>query len=399
MLKESLRMSWQNIKGNKMRTFLTMLGIIIGVTAIITLITTLEGVTDEITGQFTSMGAGKVSVSITGTPLKRGLNDEDVRRIAAIENISGVDSSVSYKQHVAAQGTMLEDVTIEGRSAAYFTGESTPIGMGRPLTDMDMDRYSRVCVINSDLHKNLFPNEDPIGKELIISGVTFRIVGMLDDENANDVMAAMSMLTGGDSNGTAIIPYQAAQRLTGTNSVNNITLYIRDTDQTDDTISQVKSVLNAAFNYRDDAYMVINLDSLLDTMDTVTGMMTTVLAGIASIALLVGGIGIMNMMLVSVSERTMEIGLRKALGAKPALIQTQFLIESVMLSLMGGLLGIVCGVGLSALIAGWIGMAFTLSTSAVALAFTFSATVGILFGWAPARKASRLNPIDALRSM
>ena len=161
----------------------------------------------------------------------------------------------------------------------------------------------------------------------------------------------------------------------------------------------MESVLNAAFNYRDNAYQVINLDSLLDTMNTMTGMMTTMLAGIASIALLVGGIGIMNMMLVSVSERTMEIGLRKALGAKPSLIQTQFLIESVMLSLIGGLAGIVIGILLSMLIAGWIGMDFTLSTSAITLAFTFSATVGILFGWAPARKASRLNPIDALRSM
>ena len=238
-----------------------------------------------------------------------------------------------------------------------------------------------------------------IGKEIIISGLTFRIVGMLSDTSDDDVMSAMSAMMGGDSNGKAIIPYQTALRLTRSNSVTSLTLYLQDTNLSDETISEVESVLNAAFNYRDNAYQVINLDSLLDTMNTMTGMMTTMLAGIASIALLVGGIGIMNMMLVSVSERTMEIGLRKALGAKPSLIQTQFLIESVMLSLIGGLAGIVIGILLSMLIAGWIGMDFTLSTSAITLAFTFSATVGILFGWAPARKASRLNPIDALRSM
>lgn len=398
MLKESLRMSWQNIKSNKMRTFLTTLGIIIGVAAIITLITTVEGATNEITSQFTELGAGKVSISVSGTALKRGLSDEDIQRISEIDNISGVDPTVSYTQHVAGDGSLCEDVTVEGRSAAYFR-DSDLIGMGRPLTPMDMDRNSRVCVIDSKLHQNLFPNEDPIGKEIIISGLTFRIVGMLSDTSDDDVMSAMSAMMGGDSNGKAIIPYQTALRLTRSNSVTSLTLYLQDTNLSDETISEVESVLNAAFNYRDNAYQVINLDSLLDTMNTMTGMMTTMLAGIASIALLVGGIGIMNMMLVSVSERTMEIGLRKALGAKPSLIQTQFLIESVMLSLIGGLAGIVIGILLSMLIAGWIGMDFTLSTSAITLAFTFSATVGILFGWAPARKASRLNPIDALRSM
>lgn len=399
MLKECLRMSWQNIKGNKMRTFLTTLGIIIGVTAIITLITTVEGATNEITSQFTALGAGKVNVSVSGTPLKRGLSEEDILRISRIDNITGVDPSVSFKQHAACEGQLCEDVTVEGRSAAYFSGSTDMIGKGRGLTEMDMDRYSHVCVIDSELHASLFPNEDPIGKELVISGLTYRIVGMLSDENDNDVMRAMSAMSGGKSSGVVIIPYQSALRATGSNSVNSLTLYIQDTTLTDDTISDVEDVLNATFNYRDNAWQIINLDSLLDTMNTMTGMMTTMLAGIASIALLVGGIGIMNMMLVSVSERTMEIGLRKALGAKPSLIQTQFLIESVMLSLMGGLIGIVLGVALSILIAGWIGMDFTLSTGAIALAFTFSATVGILFGWAPARKASRLNPIDALRSM
>ena len=399
MLKESLRMSWQNIKGNKMRTFLTMLGIIIGVTAIITLITTVEGATGEITSQFTALGAGRVTVSVTGTPLKTGLNSTDIQRISRIDNITGVDPTVSFTRHVAGDGRLAEDVTIEGRSSAYFSGESGGIGMGRRLTDMDMDRHSRVCVIDQTLHAALFPNENPIGKEIVIAGLTYTVVGMLDDSSDSDVMRAMSSMSGGSDGGTAIIPYQAAMRMMGSNSVNSLTLYLQDTTRSDETITAVEDVLNAAFNYRDNAYRIINLDSLLDTMNTMTGMMTTLLAGIASIALLVGGIGIMNMMLVSVSERTSEIGLRKALGAKPSLIQTQFLIESVMLSLMGGLIGIVLGVGLSMLISAWIGIGFTLSTGAIALAFTFSASVGILFGWAPARKASRLNPIDALRSM
>ena len=398
MLKESLRMSWQNICANKMRTFLTMLGIIIGVTAIIALITTVEGATGEITSQFAALGAGKVSVSVMGTPLKRGLSQTDIDRIAALDNLSGVDPTVNITTYAAIPGLMVEDVSVEGRSAAYFAADSELIGSGRGLTPMDMDRHSRVCVIDSDLRTALFPGENPIGREIILSGHTFTIVGMTSDDNA-DVMSAMSAMYGGDTNGTAIIPYEAALRMTGAQSVNSLTLYLDDTSLADETIAAVEDVLNAAFNYRDGAYRVINLDSLLDTMDTITGMMTTLLAGIASIALLVGGIGIMNMMLVSVSERTTEIGLRKALGARPRVIQIQFLMESVMLSLMGGFIGIVVGNVLSMMIAYFIDMTFTMSPGAIMLAFGFSASVGILFGWAPARKASRLNPIDALRSM
>ena len=398
MLKESFRMSWQNICANKMRTFLTMLGIIIGVTAIIALITPMEGATGEITSQFEAMGAGKVSVSVSGTPLKRGLNDTEVERIAGLDNVSGVDPTVSKSSYAAIPGCMVESVTLEGRSASYFSGEEELLESGRGLMPMDMDRHSRVCVIDSDLRTELFPGEDPIGKEIVLAGHTFTVVGLLSDDS-KDVMSAMAAMSGGNSNGKAIISYPAAMRLTGAHAITSLTLYLSDASLADDTIADVEDVLNAAFNYRDNAYRVINIDSLLDAMDTITGMMTTLLAGIASIALLVGGIGIMNMMLVSVTERTTEIGLRKALGARPRLIQIQFLMESVMLSLMGGTAGVIVGNVLSMVIAKLIDMPFTMSPGAISLAFFFSATVGVVFGWAPARKASRLNPIDALRSM
>jgi putative ABC transport system permease protein len=198
---------------------------------------------------------------------------------------------------------------------------------------------------------------------------------------------------------TVIIPYKAALRMTGVGNITSLELYMEDTSKSDDTVSQIRMVMDQAFNFKEHSYSLINLDSLLDTMNTMTSMMTTMLAGIAAIALLVGGIGIMNMMLVSVTERTTEIGLRKALGAKPSIIQTQFLMESVVLSVLGGLAGILLGNLISYLVAYVIGFTFAISSGAVMIGFFFSAGIGILFGWAPANKASRLNPIDALRSM
>ena len=396
MLKESLRMSWQNICANKMRTFLTMLGIIIGVTAIIALITTVESATEEITNQFSALGAGKVSVSVMGTPLKHGLNETEISRLDSIANVKGVDPTLSVTTYAAHSGSKIDQVTLEGRSAAFFSGGDDLIAKGRGLLQLDMGRNIRVFVIDRDLRKAVFPNEDPVGQQIILAGHTFTIVGLMADGSSTDVM---SMMMGGGKNGKAIIPYPAAMRMNGSNAINSLTVYLSDTDAADETIQDMEDLLNAVFNYRENTFSILNIDSLLDAMDSITGMMTTVLAGIASIALLVGGIGIMNMMLTTVTERTMEIGLRKALGARPGVIQLQFLIESVMLSLIGGLIGIVAGNLLSLMIAHFIDMPFILNTGAITLAFFFSASVGVVFGWAPARKASRLNPIDALRSM
>lgn len=395
MLKESLRMSWQNIRANKMRSFLTILGIVIGVTAIIALITTVEGATQEMTRQFSELGAGKVSVSVSGTALKRGLTEADLERLSELDNVESLDPTVSFTRHVSNGQRLTENVTIEGRNAVYFQRSDGLLSAGRGLTPMDMDRNSHVCVIDAALRSALYPGEDPIGQTLIVGGQRFTIVGLLSD-GSEDVMSVM--FSSGDE-GKVILPFLTAQRMVHSNSVTSLGIYIHDTTRTDETIDDIEGVLNAAFNYKDDAYRVINLESLLDAMDTLLGMMTTMLAGIASIALLVGGIGIMNMMLVSVSERTMEIGLRKALGARPKAIQVQFLLEAVMLSLLGGVIGILLGNMLSLVFALWLEIDFALSAGAILLAFLFSATVGVIFGWAPARKASRLNPIDALRSM
>ncbi len=398
MFRESLILSLQNIKSNKMRSFLKMLGIIIVVTPIIALVTTVQGVTDEVTSQFEDLGAGKITVRAPGTPLKNGLYDSDIQKLAQLEFVAGISPTVSFSADVAAERKVLEDVSIEGRNDVYFSSNTKLIGLGRSLTPLDMGVESRVCVINKALADGLFFGQEPLGRQVLVEGHTYTVIGMLDPNVADDMMSAMNRMNRPDADAKIIIPYKAALRMTGSSNITSLEVIVEDPAKTGAVVDSLEAVLAQAFNFKDDAYSIINLDSLLDTMNTMTGMMTTMLAGIASIALLVGGIGIMNMMLVSVTERTTEIGLRKALGAQPRRIQLQFLIESVVLSLLGGVGGILLGNLISLLAAMAIGFEFAISPGATFLAFGFSAAVGILFGWAPARKASRLNPIDALRS-
>ena len=396
MLRESLRMSLANIRGNKMRSFLTVLGIIIGVMAIIALITVMQSATGEVTAQFESLGTGKLTVQATGTPLKGGLTEGDLESILAIDGVSGISPTLSQTRSVAARQTLLEDVLVKGYGYAWFRRESDSVARGRPLLPADEDQRSRVCLIDSDLAAALFSGADPIGQSLLVEGTRFTIVGILKDADVDDVMSQMQA---GDENGEVILPYTAYMRLFGLKGVSSLEVYVADTDQTDAVADALEGALESAFNYRDDSYRVINMESLLSVMDTMMGLMTNLLVGIASIALLVGGIGIMNMMLVSVTERTNEIGLRKALGARPRSIQIQFLMESIILSLLGGIIGVVLGLGVSLMLAHVMEIAFVLSPAAIALGVGFSLAVGVAFGWAPARKASNLNPIDALRSM
>ncbi len=396
MFIESVRMSLDNIRANKLRSFLTVLGIIIGVMAVIALMTIVHALTDTITSEFTAMGTGKLTVQAAGTPLKRGLNSDDMARLRALDNVAQIDPKASLSATVSSASAYIEDMSVSGNSEVYFQRQSELMARGRALNVLDVEGVNRVCVLDSEAAARLFDSEDPLGQFINIGGIEYRVVGLLSEDGDADVM---SQAFGGNENGRIIIPYTAALKQAGQRNVTSLDVYVEDTDLMDDTVDEVEAVLKAAFNYRDDSYTVINMESLLDTMDTMMGMMSGVLVGIASIALLVGGIGIMNMMLVSVTERTAEIGLRKALGAQPAQIQMQFLIESIVLSLIGGLAGLLVGLAVSYAMITAMGATFTISMDAVGLGVGFSAAVGIVFGWAPARKASALNPIDALRNV
>lgn len=394
MIKESVIMSVQNIVSNKMRSFLTTLGIIIGVAAVIAMVTTVSAVSDYMMDEFSSLGAGTLTVNAPGTALKAGLTENDLEEIKKLDNVKGIAPSVSVYAKVVRNDYVSDDVTVIGKNETYFQKNDEMVTYGRAFTAQDMDGTVTVCLIDDTLAKTFFLGEDPLGKTIRIGGIRYTVIGLCSPD---DTM--MSMMVGvKESDGNIYIPYKNALSMNGRNFVTSLEVYIDNTDLTSTLVDNLEAFLDNTFNNSESAYSIINMESLLDMMDTMYDMMNKLLAGIASISLLVGGIGIMNMMLVNVSERTREIGLRKALGAEPKIIQLQFLIESIILSLMGGAIGIFSGELLSYVALSAIGTGFEVNLSAVALGFGFSFAVGIVFGWAPARKASRLNPIDALRS-
>jgi putative ABC transport system permease protein len=390
MLLESIKMSWENIVHNKLRSFLTMLGIVIGVASIIALITIVQGATNSISDQVNALGVNKITVTAFGTPLKQGLNDRDIKDIAKISNVSGASPTISGKTSVIYNKEIRDDVTVQGKNEVYFKTDTTLIKSGRAINILDIKNKNQVAVIGEDIINGLFFGVNPLGKKIMINGTTFKIIGTLSESSGFSITS---------NNDTVVIPYTTALRSLGIKNVTNLDVYLSNTKIADDTVIDIKGVLNRAFNYNDDAYSVFNMGDMIESFQTMMAMMSLLLAGIAAISLVVGGIGIMNMMLVSITERTTEIGLRKALGATPGRIQLQFIIEAIFLSLIGGFIGLLLGSLIAYVAAKLIGIGFALSMSSILLAVGFSGAVGIIFGFMPARKASRLNPIDALRSL
>ncbi len=393
MLRECVVMSLGNIAHNRMRSFLTILGIMIGVSAVIALITTISGVSNSLSSSFSSLGAGTLTVNVTGSDLKSGLSADDVSELAALDDIEGITPNVSLSSRVSHGGTYETGISISGKNSYYFVQYPDAVTRGRQLNIVDEDNSSYVCLVNSDIIETFFYGVDPIGEQLYIDGISFRIVGTFDGGDEDTI----SGMLGGS--GDILIPYTTALKLNHESYMTSLTVYIADGASSEAVSDELEARLDLMFSFEDDTYSVSTLSSIEDTMASMLSMMSALLAGIASIALVVGGIGIMNMMLTSVSERTVEIGLKKALGALPWQIQAQFLIESFMLSLLGGLAGVAFGLMLSWGLCAYMSTGFVLSMGAIALGVGFSAAVGIIFGWAPARKASRLNPIDALRAV
>ena len=392
MLRESVAMALDNIRNNKVRSFLTLLGIMIGVMAVITLITTVSGVSGTISSSFSSMGVGTLTVSVTGSDLKTGMTPEDLEVISALESVDGVSPTVNLGGRVSYGKNVQTGKTASGKNAYYFQANEDMIVQGRGLTFIDDDNSTYVCVISQDLVDEFFLGVNPIGETIYVSGLPFTIVGRYEEDSGGGVSSIFM------GSADVIVPYTTAMKVNNSDEVTSFTVYLKEGADSEAAASEIEDAMDKIFDYEDDCFTVASMESIEDTMKNMTTMLSSLLAGIASIALLVGGIGIMNMMLTTVTERTAEIGLKKALGAVPGQIQSQFLLESFLLSMIGGLLGVAFGLLLSLILCQVLGTSFVFNGGAILLGVGFSAAVGIIFGWAPARKASRLNPIDALRA-
>lgn len=390
---QSFKMSIKNIRSNKMRSFLTMLGIIIGVGAVIALITIVQGVTDSIMNEFTGLGAGTISVSAPGTALKSGLTEADLETLKNVPGVKAVNPTVSVMTSAVADGEVYDKVSIDGESAVYFQNNDV-IESGQALSAADMSGDSYVCIVDHSFIDNCLWGKKVLGSTILLDGYEYTVIGVRKKDDS--VMGAMTDTSSYD--GTVIVPYRNALKMSGARNITGVDVYSEEGASSDAVVSNLRDALDSIYNDADNAYSVFSMDSLLSTMNTVKTMLQTMLGGIASISLVVGGIGIMNMMLVSVSERTKEIGLRKALGAEPMRIQMQFLIEAVVLSVFGGIIGVIIGEIVAYVGAVMLKTTYSASVSAIMLGLGFSPAVGIVFGWAPARRASRLNPIDALRA-
>ena len=400
MYKESFLMAWASLIANKMRSILTMLGIIIGVAAVIALVSIGNGVKQDIQNSISSLGSNLLMV-MPGAPRTPGVRPSagsmkslKVSDYEAISKLDGVRaaSPMTNGSYVVIYQNKNWTTSVSGVNANYLDVNNWSMKSGRFLSEKNVQNRERVAVVGKTVVKNLFGDEDPVGAEIRVKNIPFRIIGVLNSKGSGAM--------GNDQDDMVIIPYTTAmERVEGVDYLRMIYVVGKDENGIDRLQSDIENLLRVRHGIKDtnlDDFNIQNMNSIMETMEETTGTLTLFLGAVAAISLVVGGIGIMNIMLVSVTERTREIGVRKALGATYSVIVTQFLIEAVVISLMGGIIGIILGIGSSKLIGMASGMSTVISVPTIVMSFAFSMAIGLIFGIYPARKAAKLNPIDAL---
>lgn len=383
---ESLKISFKNIKNNKLRSILTMLGLIIGVASVIVLVGIGNGATTSVTSEVQSLGTDILTVSISSS--SSYFKYEQMEDILKLDNISAVAPYKSVSATVSRGTTTSSKSSILATNANYLDVTNIEITSGRTISTIDAENKSKVCILGSDIAKTLFNLASPVGETIKIDGDNYTVIGLLEEQGTS---------MGTDVDSMILMPITTAKYLGEDTSITS--LYVKVTDDSKITATQrvLENYIRSTLQISSDYYTVSTQDSVLDTMQNITSTLSLMLGGIASISLIVGGIGVMNVMLVSVTERTKEIGIRKSLGAKRRDILFQFLIEALVLSLLGGLIGIILAFGIGT-ITEKIGYSFEPGNFVVVIAFASSAIIGLIFGIFPAYRAASLNPIDALRT-
>lgn len=399
MLWSTLVMALREIQRNTMRSLLTTLGIVIGVGAVIAMVTLGQGATAKVTSDIANMGKNMLTVmpgaerrgptSSIATPFTEADADAIKREVSSVAEVA----PTAGKGVLAVYGNKNYNTTATGATNSYFSVRGLDIDTGRSFSDVELDGGTPVCILGATVRKELFGNQDPLGASLRLGKLSCQVIGVVASKGQSTF--------GSDQDDFLLLPLRAFQRrIAGNNNVTSIAISAVSDSAIDRAKRQVELVMRERRHLapRQTAdFSIMDMKEISKTLEGVTGALTALLGGIAAVSLLVGGIGIMNIMLVSVTERTREIGLRLAIGARAREVLLQFLVEAVVLSLIGGVVGMLFGLGSSYLGTRALGLPFVVLPEIIVIAFVFSATVGIGFGFFPARKAARLKPIEALR--
>ncbi len=400
--KDLLSETYGALSSNKARSGLTILGIVIGIASVIAMVSIGQGVGGQIESKISSLGSNMLTVYPGNMGQSRGsvssgrgsaqtLKYADVEVIKGVEGIASVSSEYNKRFQVTSSVGNNTNTTVLGAEEAYLTVHNTEVENGSFVTDSNNASMSKVAVLGPTTASDLFGEDDPIGQTIRINSVNFKVIGVLKSKGGTGFNNPDSMI---------FVPLTTMMKvLAGSDYLSTITISVTDKNQMDTIKSEVTSVLADKHKVSEDAadFSIMSQADLMSTLNEVITTFTLFLAAVAGISLLVGGIGIMNMMLTTVTERTREIGLRKAVGAKGSDISKQFLVEAIMLTFVGGVIGVVLGWIISKVISSLASISTVVSLTSVLLAFGVSAFIGVLFGYYPAKRASRLNPIEALR--
>jgi putative ABC transport system permease protein len=399
MLWNALLLALREIRRNIMRSSLTILGIVIGVAAVIIMVNLGRGATAQVAAQIASLGSNLLMVR-PGQRLGPGQRSEapsfDMKDVEAIEReIGGVVAVApsAARGVIAIYGNENWSTSVNGTTNAYFRVRDWNIGSGREFTDSELRAGKAVCIIGDTVRQQLFGGQDPLGSKIRLNKLSCEVIGLL----ASKGQTAM----GSDQDDLVLVPLRTFwRRIAGNQDIDRIQVSAREGASTERVQRDIERLLRERRRIspgEDDDFSVRDMKEITETLTGTTQVLTTLLGAVAAVSLLVGGIGIMNIMLVSVTERTREIGIRLAIGALAREVLMQFLVEAVVLSSFGGLIGVMLAIAVSIGLAAMLQLPFVFSWSIVLVAFLFSAAVGVVFGYAPARKAARLDPIDALR--